>query len=218
MKQELLRRVLLRRLLGGLALLALAFLVDRQAFGWLRTVTLYDHWGEMREGLTAAKFAASGLGVVLAGVVVGILDRRGWRRAGVLWLVVASAGLSGSVAKALAGRERPSNAHQVQGAERTVFHGPDQGLHHASSQSFPSGHTTSAFATATCLAAFYPPARWVLYAAACATGVDRVVEHQHFLSDAVAGALLGHLLALWLLARPRVRRWWTGGSGPAPPS
>ncbi len=218
MTRKTLRRTLLRRLLVGLALLGVAFMVDRQAFSWLRTATFYDHWGEMREGLTAAKFAASGLGVVLTGVVLGLLDRRGWRRAGVLWLVVATAGITGSVAKGLVGRERPSNARQTEGAETTVFHGPAEGLHHASSQSFPSGHTTSAFAAATCLAAFYPPARGVLYVIAGATGVDRVVEHQHFLSDVVAGGLLGHLLALWLLARPRILRWWSGSGREPPPS
>ncbi len=194
----------------ALALLALAFLLDRPAFPFLRAVTLYDRWGEMREGLTAAKFLASGLGTLVVGLVVGFLDRRGWRRAAALWLVVILASASGAVLKGLAGRERPSRAGQVAGAERTVFHGPRLGLSHASCQSFPSGHTLSAFAAATALSAFYPRARAVFYAVAAATGINRVVTHQHFLSDVVAGGLLGHLLAGWLLRRRRLRRLWTG--------
>lgn len=203
-----LSRVLLRRLLVGLVLVALALLVDRQAFAVLRTGLLYDHSGEVREGLTAAKFLGSGLGTFLVGVAVGVLDRRRFRRAAVLWLVVAAATVGGGVVKVLVGRERPSHLDQPVGQERMVFRGPRAGLRFAPYQSFPSGHTVSAFASATTLAAFYPPARGVFYAVAAGSAANRVVKHQHFLSDVLAGALLGHLLALWLLARPVIARRW----------
>ena len=126
--------------------------------------------------------------------------------AATLWLVAALAGSSGAVIKGLAGRERPSHLDQPVGQERIVFHGPAQGLRHAPYQSFPSGHTLGAFATATSLAAFYPQARAVFYAVAAASGVNRVVKHQHFLSDVIAGAVLGHVLAAWLLRLPRIRQ------------
>lgn len=208
------RRTVLIRAAVGLILLAAAFAVDRQAFQFFRTVTLYDHWGEMREGLTAAKFLASGLGTLLAGLIVAHLDPKGWRRAGTLWLAVLVAASLNSGIKVLAGRERPSYREQVRGHERTVFRGPSMGLHHASCQSFPSGHTLSGFASATVLAAFYPPAAPVFYAVAVGTGINRVVKHQHFLSDVVAGALLGHLAALWVLGWRRVRSWWEDPRGP----
>ncbi len=200
------RRTIVLRAGIGVVLVALAFLVDRQAFGFLRTVTRYDHWGEMREGLTAAKFLASGLGTVVVAAVVAFLDRRGWRRALAFVLVVALASASGAVLKGLTGRERPSREGQVPGHERTVFHGPAEGLRHASCQSFPSGHTLSAFASATALSAFYPGASPVFYLVATATGINRVVKHQHFLSDVVAGAVLGHVLALLLLDVRWIRR------------
>jgi membrane-associated phospholipid phosphatase len=201
-------RVLLCRFLIGLALVAAAFLVDRQAFEVIRSGTFYDHSGEVREGLTAAKFLGSGLGTVVVGLVVALVDRRGWKRAAALWLVVATAAAGGLALKGLAGRERPSHLDQPVGQERMVFRGPRAGVRFAPYQSFPSGHTLSAFAAATSLAAFYPPARAVCYAVAGASAVNRVVKHQHFLSDVVAGALMGHLWALWLLYRPAVRRWW----------
>jgi len=202
------RRTVLIRSAVGLVLLGLAFAVDRQAFQFLKTVTAYDHWGEMREGLTAAKFLASGLGTLLVGLIVAFLDRRHWKRAGVFWLAVLVPAAINTGFKVLAGRERPSRQGQVVGHERTVFHGPSLGLRHASCQSFPSGHTLSGFASATVLAAFYPPAAPVFYGVATATGINRVVKHQHFLSDVVAAALLGHLLALWVLGWRRVRAWW----------
>jgi membrane-associated phospholipid phosphatase len=213
-----LRRVLLRRLLAGLVLLALAFLVDRHACAVLKALLFYDtvRYGEVREALLTARFLASGLGVLLIGLAVGTLGRRGWRRAGVLWLVVAAATLTGSAVKLATGRERPSHLDQPIGQERMGFAGPAGALGHSTYQSFPSGHTLSAFAAATCLAAFYPPARVAFYLVAGACGVNRVVQHQHFASDVVAGALLGHLMALWLLSRPALRRQWRDDSVDSP--
>ncbi len=202
------RRTLLIRAAVGLALLALAFAVDLPAFQFLRTVTLYDHWGEMREGLTAAKFLASGLGTLIIGLIIARLDPRHWRKAGAFWVAVLMAASLNAGLKVLAGRERPSREGQVPGHERTVFHGPSMGLRHASCQSFPSGHTLSGFASATVLSVFYPPAAPVFYGVAAATGINRVVKHQHFLSDVVAGALLGHFVALWALGWRWLRRWW----------
>jgi len=204
------RRPVLRALLG-LGLVGAAFLLDPHAYAVLRTVTRYDHWGEMREGLTAAKFLASGLGTMVVTVSIGFLDRRGWRRALAFLAVVGLASFSGVVLKGIVGRERPSHPGQVAGHERTVFHGPSEGLRNASCQSFPSGHTLSAFASATVLSAFYPGAAPVFYAVATATGVNRIVKHQHFLSDVVAGAVLGHVLALLLLDVRWIRRLWKGG-------
>ncbi len=205
------RLALVRRLVFAAALMALAFLLDPYAFSVLRTSTLYDHWGEMREGLTAAKFLASGLGTLIVGLMIGFLDSHRWRRAAAFWLVVLLAASVGTVLKGMTGRERPSREGQVPGHERTVFHGPAMGLHHASCQSFPSGHTLSAFASATVLSTFYPEARIAFYAVAFATGVNRVVKHQHFLSDVVAAGILGHWLALLFLRRRRIQDLWKSG-------
>jgi membrane-associated phospholipid phosphatase len=157
--------------------------------------------------LTAAKFLGSGLGTVVVGLIIACLDPLRWRRAASLWLMVAVCGLGAGVVKIATGRERPSHLEQPAGRERLAFHGPRRGVE-APFQSFPSGHTVTSFASATCLAAFYPPARVVFYSIASATAVNRVVEHQHFLSDVIAGALMGHLLTLWLLHRKPVSRWW----------
>jgi membrane-associated phospholipid phosphatase len=60
--------------------------------------------------------------------------------------------------------------------------------------SFPSGHTTIAFAAAAAIDA-ESQARWVpwvVYPAAAAVGWARVREDQHWLSDVAAGAALGY--------------------------
>jgi membrane-associated phospholipid phosphatase len=60
--------------------------------------------------------------------------------------------------------------------------------------SFPSGHTTVAFAAAAAIDA-ESQARWVpwvFYPAAAAVGWARVSENHHWLSDVTAGAALGY--------------------------
>ncbi len=75
----------------------------------------------------------------------------------------------------------------------------------SSNNSFPSGHTTTAFAAAEflrqeykCVSPWYGVAG---YAVAAATGALRVYNNRHWVSDVVAGAGLGILstkLAYWL--------------------
>jgi undecaprenyl-diphosphatase len=62
--------------------------------------------------------------------------------------------------------------------------------------SFPSGHSTTAFAVALSLGSFYPEIMPVLLVLAANVAISRVVVGMHFLSDVLvgsgAGALLGY--------------------------
>lgn len=57
--------------------------------------------------------------------------------------------------------------------------------------SFPSGHTMNSFAVATVVALSYPAAAPAALLVAMSVGTSRVVLGLHFLSDVLAGALLG---------------------------
>jgi undecaprenyl-diphosphatase len=57
--------------------------------------------------------------------------------------------------------------------------------------SFPSGHSITAFAVAISLGVFYPAALPVLMFCAASVAVSRVLLGMHFLSDVIAGSLLG---------------------------
>lgn len=65
--------------------------------------------------------------------------------------------------------------------------------------SFPSGHTTTAFALATFLALHSTPQRGIFWALAAAlVGFSRIYLNQHFLPDVLAGAALGTVWATFI--------------------
>lgn len=86
--------------------------------------------------------------------------------------------------KRLTGRRRPC---QIEPHCWATLLPPDQ-------FSFPSGHTMTAFAVATPLALFYPTLMIGLFFCALSIAMSRILLGMHFLSDVVAGALIGTAL------------------------
>lgn len=66
--------------------------------------------------------------------------------------------------------------------------------------SFPSGHTMTAFAVSTPLLSFYPDLAPVLLFCSTSIAASRILLGMHFLSDVVAGCLLGSVLGYLSLA------------------
>jgi len=83
--------------------------------------------------------------------------------------------------KRIAGRPRP--CHLEPHCWATLLP-PDQ-------FSFPSGHTMTAFAVAIPLALFYPTLTIGLLFCAFSVAISRILLGMHFLSDVIAGALIG---------------------------
>jgi len=68
--------------------------------------------------------------------------------------------------------------------------------------SFPSGHTITAFAVALSLSLFYPSLAIGLLFCAASVAASRILLGMHFLSDVLAGAAIGSVLAcaaVWVL-------------------
>jgi membrane-associated phospholipid phosphatase len=111
-----------------------------------------------------------------------------------------------SLAKGTVGRARPFAAP----GDPDVF-SPGHGFMNASFASFPSGHTSAAFATATVLArelnAAHPGSRWwvnsLLFGGATFVGFSRVYQRQHWPSDVVVGAALGSITGYEVVAHAR---------------
>jgi undecaprenyl-diphosphatase len=70
--------------------------------------------------------------------------------------------------------------------------------------SFPSGHTITAFAVALSLGAFYPAMFAGLFFCAVSVALSRILLGMHFLSDVIAGALLGTILGFGSAALLRI--------------
>jgi membrane-associated phospholipid phosphatase len=101
-------------------------------------------------------------------------------------------GLFTSVLKTMVGRQRP---HSGEGAD--IFKGPS-----INKNSFPSGHTSSAFAIATVMANEYeeiPYIAPITYGIATLTGMSRVHEDKHWVSDIFFGAMLGYFTSKTIL-------------------
>ena len=127
----------------------------------------------------------------------GYLTKRGKEmRVGILGLEsFVVTGIAGQVVKRLLSRERPFVATRPGG----FWHGPSLYFRKPadpntqSYDSFPSGHTTSAFSAAATLSDEYdtPWLTYTSYTVATLVAISRVMENMHWASDCVAGAVLG---------------------------
>ncbi len=102
--------------------------------------------------------------------------------------------------KFLSGRQRPNyydvNSPEASGKFRGPFYSGRDAAGNKINSSFPSGHTTVAFAAATVFAMEYrdkPLVPIISYTAATLIGLSRITENKHWLTDIVAGAAIGFL-------------------------
>lgn len=105
---------------------------------------------------------------------------------------IIATGIITPVLKFAVGRVRP--AHATSTFEFRPFSG---------SESFPSGHTTQAFAVASVIAAHYDQ-WWVqgaAYGLAGMVGYSRIEQNAHFTSDVVAGAIIGTVVGRAIVHR-----------------
>jgi membrane-associated phospholipid phosphatase len=154
-------------------------------------VTLYPTGILVLLGL-AASYLAPGFAERLAGPI---------RRVAAIFITVAAAGLADDALKIVFGRARPY----------LWLAGDDSGFgffrYGSKFASFPSGHTTTSVAAALALGAVLPRWRPLFFLAALLIALSRIVLDVHYLSDVIAGALLGAAVAFPILTALRKRGW-----------
>lgn len=176
---------------ASLAVVGTALAIDRPLRDEMRRHT-GDHTFITQVERFGAQYAA---GVVGGFYVAGLLadDETALHVAqdGIAASLIAS-GIITPAIKLVAGRSRPR---------------ADEGIYHFkpfsnANASFPSGHTTEAFALASVIANHYDET-WVTctsYSIASLVGLARTYHHAHFASDVVAGAMIGTLVGKSVVA------------------
>jgi membrane-associated phospholipid phosphatase len=150
---------------------------------------------------TATNFRIIGSSVplVLSGVLYGVGRAGRFDKVATLGLHTAEAiGLASAttyIVKGLAGRARPNLVGDSMAGSVQFARGFRKGDPYSS---FPSGHTTIAFATASAASAevahWWPKAWYVapiLYGSATLTAASRLYNNDHWASDVIIGAAIG---------------------------
>jgi undecaprenyl-diphosphatase len=73
------------------------------------------------------------------------------------------------------------------------------------SLSFPSGHTASAFGSAVAIGRMWPQGRVLWWTLAVLMGYSRIYVGHHYPLDVVGGAIVGALVAWWVLGGRKIR-------------
>lgn len=110
-----------------------------------------------------------------------------------LFAVIATSGIVVDIIKIIAGRYRPSELFE-KGLYGFDFFHLDRAL-----TSFPSGHTTTAFALAAAITYLWPKFSLIAFAFALSIGISRIAITAHYPSDVIGGALTGILSVTALL-------------------
>jgi len=128
-------------------------------------------------------------GVVIYFLIVG-LHSKGFRPANCGLIAVLTAALLANLLQAEIGRLRPNRSNSAHSSVRRHLLAA---LPHKTS--FPSGEAATAFAMAAVLQRVWPRGRYVTYGLALLASTARLVNGAHYLSDVVAGAALGSMIA-----------------------
>ena len=187
---------------AGLATTAALFISDQATYNTIKEEQFDTRWIEKVSPVITNFGSFYGVGVVGACAAYGFAagDSRAQETAYLAAEAFVTSGMWGIVIKTLTGRQRPSTTSEHAGE----WSGPfgyfqrSTGQSISSFDSFPSGHTLTAFSIATVFAEQYsdhPVVPVVCYTAASLVALSRITQNAHWLSDVFVGGVLGHLIA-----------------------
>lgn len=134
--------------------------------------------------------------LLLAAVVAAFTwrrDRDVARRHLALFTAVATSGIAANIVKIFVSRSRPPLLIDQSVSSAAPFTFSMDYLW----QSFPSGHATTGLAIAVAGSFAWPRLRWLAWSLGIGIAVGRLLYNVHYLSDVIAGSMLGILFS-WL--------------------
>lgn len=152
----------------------------------------------IRRALQLGELFGHGLGILLVLLIVHQLDplKRRWLPRALL--ITWGAGLAADAAKLIVARTRPHHFDFHADVWQTFIGWLPLASSSSGQQSFPSAHTATAVGLAWALGWLYPQGRRLFVFLAVLVATQRLASGAHYLSDALAGAAVGCLVAAWL--------------------
>ena len=157
----------------GIVLAAASFLLDKAALNFFKLIN-NDFVTALMSVVTVL---GSSLAVVILTTLIFMFSKKNRKYLSVLWITLIIGYLLTSLLKTLTARERPESLL----IEETGF-------------SFPSGHSVAVFAPFIIIKKHFPKLKlyWIILAAIVL--FSRLYLGAHYLSDVIAGALIGYLV------------------------
>lgn len=141
------------------------------------------------------------------GLAVSIRFRNvSWTRAITAAMIASTlAGMLANASRLTTGRVRPRYEQKLGAGFQGLFHEDRLTLGDSRRNSFPSGHTATAFGFAVPFALFFPGFGWVALGGAAAIAYSRMILGAHHFSDVVTSIVLsiaiGWLVSSWVRNR-----------------
>jgi membrane-associated phospholipid phosphatase len=142
--------------------------------------------GLLNAALFAMRFWGESVTLLAVTSAAVLLHPDHWKKPAAILVATFICSAAVDLAKPFAARRRPEET--LPEASSASWGRP---ANRGRNSSFPSGHTATAFAFARGLSLAYPPLKPLCLALATGTGLSRIHELRHYLSDCVVGALAG---------------------------
>ena len=147
------------------------------------------------EFLSVFGFLGHGVGVLAIGAMIYVLDETNRRKIPRLLVCAFLPGLAAGIVKLFVCRIRPREFDFELDIYKSLlgvfpFHSLSSNY-----QSFPSGHTATAFGLLTGLSWLYPKGKSLFLTFAVLVACQRIVSESHYLSDTICGAMLGIIIS-----------------------